>query len=519
MIVIFIVLIVALLFFDHFIVSGGSPDNTSIARVNLELSQMKDFPIDDVKDGSLFIKDDKGYRIDPKICDDQYKYTRDTGYGFKATLDFLKDRLGFVYTYDDESYLVDINCMRCYSTDCYVRINMVSRLLNIDNIADFNTTDIDKQFSSHMSNLTKMEERAMGDPILLELLTKLKGEEWKDKINFLIDQYRSKIPLNNFIEWKEWKEDLTKEFDKKPLHDHISSSVNLLDIYKKLFEESYLEKTIGSMSVLEILKGMISFMRQYYTWCGRLSKDTFPPIIVCRADTGEISNWCGPGKIIRNFVSTTYDLTGNGPEFKMFAGNYLTFMTLPRGLKTFYMVALSSYPVESEILLPFIELDRWVSLNARNITNYRTLSTGYYGDGITEKLIYPIKPTIGPANIAVVTSLKHPPTDSTFFRSRGQTIKYINSSITSSNKPTGGGRLNEGDTISILMLIIFDPKINITSIPSEIRKVSHYLDKKYIESYLDQLINDINRMPSKRKREIKLELSDSYRNRHTGIFG
>ena len=513
MIVILVVLIVAVFFFNYFSLSGGFPDNTSIARVNLELSQMKDYPIDDIKYGSLFIKDSEGYRINPKICEDQYKYTRDNGYGFKATLDFLKDRLGHAYA-SDESYLVDINCMRCYSTDCYVRINTTSRLLNIDNVANFNIADIDRQLTSHMSNLTNMEERAMVDPVLLELLTKLKGEDWKEKIKSLSDQYKSRIPLNRFNEWKEWKEDLTKEFDKKPLHNHILDSTNLLGMYKKLFEERYLEDTIGSMNVLEILKGMISFMRQYYTWCGRLSLDTFPPIIVCRADTGEISNWCGPGKVIRNFVSTTYDLTGNGPGFKMFAGNYLTFMTLPRGLKTFYMVALSSYPDESEILLPFIELDKWVSLNAKNITNYRTLSTGYYGDGITEKLIYPIKPDDGSAKIAIVTSLKHPPTDSTFFRSRGQIIEYTNSSI-----PTGGGRLNVKDTISILMLIIFDPEINITSIPSEIRKISHYLDKKYVDSYLAQLINDINRMPSKRKREIRLGSNGSYRNRRTGIFG
>lgn len=493
MIVILIVLIVTLFFFDYFSISGGVIDNTSIARVNAELSKLRNFPIEKITKGGLFVKDEKGYKIDSVICKEQYKYTRPTGYGFKATLNFLKFKLLRAYDDEDIDVLLGINCMRCYSTDCYVFINMASRLLEISDISQFTVDKIDKQFNVSMDELTKTEERAMADPVLLDTLVKFKGEDWKLKIESLIKQNKIRTPLNRYTEWKEWKGDLLKEPEVKPLYENIKDSTNLAETYKELYNEAFIERTIGSMTTVEIFKEMIRFMYNYYVWCGSLPLDTFPPIIVCRTDHGDISKWCGSGQIIKNFVSTTYDLTGNGPKFKMFAGNYLSFITLPRKLRSFYMVALSSYPDESEILLPFIELEHWESLNARNLVNYRTLSTGYLGDGETEEAVYPIKPSNGDAKIAIVTSFKHPPDNHTFMRSKGRLIRY-----------TSGGdsrRVNVDDTILILKLIVMNPiHQNITSILREINRMSTYLDKKYVESYTAQLINDIERSNSSRRK-------------------
>jgi hypothetical protein len=504
-IIVSIVTLIITIYLDVCKIYGGNVEN-ALKELKHKLEALPNYPIPTGNRNVIFKKmGPDQYMIDPEYAKNQYEYTRESSYGFKTTIDFLLAKLEDDRIGEDINRRIAINCMRCYSTDAYVHINMVSRLLEMDNVNTMTLDMVKDQFK--MRALNTMEERAISDTYIKDILTRLKGEKWREGIEKAIKQNIAITRMKTFPEWKDWLADLTKEPLEKPLYKHLSAE--LIPTYMELYDPKFISDTIGEMSILEIFTSMLSFMNSYYIYA---KVSSFPSIMVARADWGNINLWCKKDQSIKNFVSTTYDLTGNGPNYDMYGGNYLSYICLPAGLKSFYMVAISSYSNESEILMPFIGMGRWLPIDANKILDHKTIDTGYNSDGHTLRKVYPKKPSDN-ATIAIVTDFSHPQMDGTFFVSNGKNVEYKNPSLLQEDignignfsfqtQSGGGDKLGINLVLKMIVSDIFggpNPETLSNGIDLLKRRIHVINDisseySYHMDAFMQQLINDMKRM-------------------------
>lgn len=369
--------------------------------------------------------------------------------------------------------LEGLMALRVYTSEFYTYINATTRLLNINSVSEFDRIDLDF-IQKEILDIISLDRLKLAISNAKELKDALDMMEFEGSVEDKLKGLASSLKA-------------TKRFEELPGFSRV-----LISLTKKargfhnpshaiLFEESKIRAYCERTNSIKCVADMVGLYSKYYTWCDRKRYSSFKSVVLNRVDRGDISLWCKDSSIVKNFSSFSY----NPPGAASFTGDYMTIIATPPELKLLVISPLSVYPTETEILLPFVTIGRWVST---------TTKTDLYASDILDaslglrKLTFNNdKPT---AKIAFVTYFKH------YDHRRGRArvidsnyIGYINDDPTTE---ISGGSDDYSSTINILALEIILKRYNGVLNANAIKDLKSL--KCVDQGYAEQLSNDLYKL-------------------------